>query len=100
MKCKLSLTAEEMVTLNEMAALHPLADFRPRALGLLALGDGIPVCDIAHSASPMSLAEIADCIHRAQPEAPDFSHDALVRALHSRHLSCQRTRLSLSAAIQ
>ena len=48
MKCKLTLTAEEIMTLNEMAAHHPFADFRPRALGLLALVDGIPVCDIAH----------------------------------------------------
>jgi len=31
-----------------MATHHPFVDFRPRALGLLALGDGIPVCDIAH----------------------------------------------------
>lgn len=143
MKCELTLTAEEILTLNEMAAHHPFADFRPRALGLLALGDGIPVREIAHilrtsqqtiyhwchtwkriglagilgghtggrppvlteamvdtavaavCAAPMSLADIADCIRQAHPDAPAFSRDALVRALHSRRLSCQRTRLSL-----
>jgi len=43
----------------------------------------------------MSLADIADCIRQAHPDAPAFSRDALVRALHSRRLSCQRTHLSL-----
>ena len=143
MKCKLILTAEEVSTLEEMAAHHPYADFRPRALGLLALSEGTSVRDIAHflrmskqtiyqwsydwqraglvgilgghvggrhpiltqamidtavaaaCAEPLRLADIAWRVHQAHPDAPDFSRDALTRALKSRRLSCQRTRMSL-----
>lgn len=143
MKCVLKLTETEAQTLEEMARHHPYADFRPRAIGLLALADGRHVPDIAlflrvsqqtvyqwfhdwnragvmgilggHAggrplvmsdamidtavaaacARQMRLAEIAQCIRDAHPNAPEFSLDALSRALKSRRISYQRTRLSL-----
>jgi transposase len=38
----LELTESERVTLQELAEHHPYADFRRRALGILALGNGHP----------------------------------------------------------
>jgi len=147
MKCKLILAAQEASTLEEMAAHHPYADFRPRALGLLALSEGTSVRDIAHflrvskqtiyqwsygwrraglvailgghvggrhlilseamidtavtaaCAEPLRLADIVQRVHEVHPDAPDFSRDALTRALKSRRLSCQRTRMSLKKSV-
>lgn len=39
-KCKLSLTAEEMLTLKQLALNHRHVDFRRKALGLLQLAQG------------------------------------------------------------
>lgn len=41
------LNAEEILTLEEMSKHHPFADFRRRALGLLALNDGYSVVQIS-----------------------------------------------------
>ncbi|GHA09870.1 helix-turn-helix domain-containing protein [Oceanisphaera arctica] len=40
------LTAEEVITLEEMSKHHPFPDFRRRALALLALNDGVTVVQI------------------------------------------------------
>lgn len=42
-----ALTVEEVVTLEELSKHHHYADFRRRALGLLALNSGQAVADIA-----------------------------------------------------
>jgi hypothetical protein len=39
---------KSVLTLEEVARHHLHADFRPRAIGLLALADGRQVADIAH----------------------------------------------------
>ena len=41
------LTEEQVITLNEMASHHPHGNFRPRALGILAINDDEPVAAIA-----------------------------------------------------
>jgi hypothetical protein len=48
MKWELTLTEREVTTLEERARHHPYADFRPRAIGLLALAEGRRVAEIAH----------------------------------------------------
>lgn len=42
-----ALTEAEVVTLEELASHHPFGNFRPRALGLLALNDGESVAVVA-----------------------------------------------------
>jgi hypothetical protein len=42
MPCRTELTEAERLTLEEMSRNHPFRDFRPRALGVLALGKGHP----------------------------------------------------------
>lgn len=39
---RIELTEAERLTLEEMSRNHPFRDFRPRALGVLALGKGHP----------------------------------------------------------
>ena len=43
----LELTEPESITLQELADHHPYADFRRRALGILALGKGHPFAVVA-----------------------------------------------------
>lgn len=62
MKCIIELSGTEKKTLQQLSLKHPYQDFRLRGQGLLLLGDGRPVRDVAQQLD-VSLKSVYNWFH-------------------------------------